>query len=309
MADTPKKTIIGTITNDPALEVQPGHEMKFNPCSITHDFKVSALTLPDWTSFNGILISIHFSDNTTHNIDGSGVIVAPGIAVCALHVIKPKLEGIKNKKVSPVCTAITKHGLQIWRISTIAYDNNSDLAILGLTLASALPPDSIFNRAIISTRLPKIGENLLIAGFRASDYSFEINERAIKCSGNILVSNGEVTARFTTGRDKSMIPWPCLEVNCPTWGGMSGGPVFDSNGYLIGLLCSSFDNQPPSYVSLIWPILTCDFEGGWPKEFFTNSTTLLDMHETLCAIDKREAIQVSAGSIPETKNINYVHWE
>lgn len=45
---------------------------------------------------------------------------------------------------------------------------------------------------------------------------------------------------YPHGRDRVMLPWPVLEVDCPTWGGMSGGPVFDEHGHLIGLLCSSF---------------------------------------------------------------------
>jgi len=37
---------------------------------------------------------------------------------------------------------------------------------------------------------------------------------------------------------------------------MSGGPAFDKNGKLIGILTSSFeagDDLGPSYVSLLWP--------------------------------------------------------
>ncbi len=86
-----------------------------------------------------------------------------------------------------------------------------------------------------------------------------------------------------------MLPWPSLQIDCPSWGGMSGGPVFDSEGKLLGLLSSSLDNGP-SFVSLLWPALTCPFEGGWPPESFEGKRTLLNID--VCAIDNRSAVRV-----------------
>jgi hypothetical protein len=73
---------------------------------------------------------------------------------------------------------------------------------------------------------------------------------------------------------------------------MSGGPVFDTTGHLLGLLSSSFttvENDGPSNVSLLLPALSARFEGGWPGSFFKNPATLLDLDPRICAIDKREA--------------------
>jgi len=299
---------IGVITDDPSINIPVGESLRFNPCLITHEIQPNSVWLKDWESFDGILLSIHFANTDSHSIEGSAVMVAPGIALCAKHVIEPNLANIMNATLGTVALALSRSGVQIWRITTMALLNNSDLGILGLTYSSKLPPNNVFNQATISTRMPKMGENLLIAGFRASDYSFNIsknsnNETVMKYSGNVLVSNGPITNRFPTGRDTSMLPWPTLEVNCPSFGGMSGGPVFDSNGLLIGLLSSSYD-EGPSYISLLWPALVTEFEGGWPTSLFKGKTTLLNLSPTLCKIDNPSVLKKN-----ESGQVTYAPWE
>jgi hypothetical protein len=50
------------------------------------------------------------------------------------------------------------------------------------------------------------------------------------------------------------MPAACIEVAMDTFGGMSGGPVANDAGYVIGVVSSSFDGGP-SYVTLIWDVL------------------------------------------------------
>lgn len=302
----------GIITEDPSVSMPIGSKLSFNPALITHEFESKAVWLKDWDSFQGILLSIHFRIKESHSIEGSAVMVAPGIALSAKHVFSDNLDEIMLGNKSTISTAITKDGLQIWRINKITLIDNSDLAILGLTYCSNLPQGNLFNMATISTRFPKIGENLLIIGFRASEYKFEITDndngdKIMRCSGNVLACNGIISNRFPTGRDKVMLPWPTLEIDCPSFGGMSGGPVFDSKGLLVGLLSSSFDDGP-SYVSLLWPSLAIEFEGGWPPSIFNGKTTLIDLSPSLCIIDKPTSISITYNS-DQTKNINYEAWE
>lgn len=76
--------------------------------------------------------------------------------------------------------------------------------------------------------------------------------------GNVLVATGTVSAHYPNGRDRSMLPGPCLEIGVNARGGMSGGPAFDDEGQLVGILSSSLehpDGLGPSYVSLLQPAL------------------------------------------------------
>lgn len=176
----------------------------------------------------------------------------------------------------------------------------TDITILGLMYASALPPDALFHQAPITTRLPRVGEKLMISGFLpAAHYAEASNPGVLECRGNIVACSGEVVTRYPTGRDSCMLPWPVLEVNCPSWGGMSGGPVFDHDGKLVGLLSSSFE-EGPSYISLLWPALSATFVGGWPMDHGPTSLLSLD---ALCEIDKRGAIDV------HDSHVHYRMWE
>jgi hypothetical protein len=76
---------------------------------------------------------------------------------------------------------------------------------------------------------------------------------------------------------------------------MSGGPAFDDNGFLIGLVSSSFEGETsgPSYVSLLWPALAEPISPGWPSGFYGGATTLLQMDRRICGIQRPEALQVT----------------
>ena len=50
------------------------------------------------------------------------------------------------------------------------------------------------------------------------------------------------------------MPAPCIEVAMDTFGGMSGGPVVNDSGNVIGVVSSSFDGGP-SYVTLLWDVM------------------------------------------------------
>jgi hypothetical protein len=56
-----------------------------------------------------------------------------------------------------------------------------------------------------------------------------------------------------------------------TLGGMSGGPVFNARGHLVGIVSSSYvanDGKGPTYVSLIWPAFHGTVDATWPKDFW-----------------------------------------
>jgi hypothetical protein len=280
----------GIIIDDPAVGLPIGAELKFRPLTPTYSGFEKTVALRDWESFEGVLLSVHFRIGASHSIHGSGVLIGPGIALCAEHVIRPHMEGILKGEIGTLVTGLTTHGVQIWNLCKVTSVPSTDFCILGLSAASQLPPSNEFRQAFITTRLPKLGEKLMLIGFRAGEQNFEITDNSrVTLSGSVLVCSGPITDRYPQGRDRCMLPWPSLQIACPSWGGMSGGPVFDSAGKLVALLTSSLDSGP-SFVSLIWPALTCPFQGGWPIECFRGKSTLLNMD--VCAIDNRSALRV-----------------
>jgi hypothetical protein len=264
-----------------------GGELKFEPLCVFPNDVAKAMWLQDWESTEGILLSIQFRGVAGHRIEGSAVMVAPGVALCAAHVVQPHLTALMSGGTGAMCSALTSSGILFWNIRKLTYNEGSDLMILGLELASPLPSGNLFRQAIISTRVPDIGENIVILGFRAEAPVEQLDQKSFMATGNVLLCQGEVTARYDKGRDRAVITWPVIEVDCPSLGGMSGGPAFDRDGYLIGLLATSFSGDGetgPSYVSQISPALSMSFEGGWPAPLFQGRRTLLNMDRRLCVI-------------------------
>jgi Trypsin-like peptidase domain len=143
-----------------------------------------------------------------------------------------------------------------------------------------------FSQASITTRLPKVGEQLIISGFRASSSVFESTGGAfIDLGAEMLLCSGVVTARYpaASGRDRVTAPWPCIEVDCPSWGGMSGGPVFDQRGFIVGLISKGWncvDDPSPMVTALLWPALGLQMKSfGWPPSLGSAGRSLLNMKE------------------------------
>ena len=235
-----------------------------------------------------------FNDKEKHQVLGSGVLVAPGIALCANHVIQPLADELAAGRINPTCAGITSEGMQIWKIQSIALTGNSDIAIAVMKLISGIPSHNHFFHSPITTRTPAIGEELLICGFRASEKEFQRNEKGVEIGMELWVSKGNVTETFPEGRDSVMMPWASLAINAFSTGGMSGGPVYDKYGNLLGLLSSSIDcedGESISYVSMIWPTLGSKFKGAWPNGIYKGEECLLDLAKRkLSVIDKPEAI-------------------
>ncbi|NKE67127.1 trypsin-like peptidase domain-containing protein [Ramlibacter sp. RBP-2] len=287
----------GFFGDDPTAGAPRGMTMAFRSLPIQPVFTEVSCSLRNWDFFQGVLLCMTFADKENHRVEGSAVLVAPGIALCATHVIEPYLEALLSSESVVMCQGFTPHGLQIWQIRKVTTAPDSDVAILGLVLASALPPGHEFLQAAITTRMPSVGEEFVICGFRAAEEAFPTPAAwaTIQIEGEVRLSRGLISETYPLGRDRAMLPWPVVEVTCPTVGGMSGGPVFDARGRLVGLLCSSMDTEDGSgvsYVSLLWPVLPRKFEAVWPANFFDGSVSLLDMDPRLCSIDKREALSL-----------------
>jgi hypothetical protein len=202
---------------------------------------------------------------------------------------------------------LTPSGSRVWRPRDITKAIGSDLVILSLELASPVTPGDRFVQAVMTTRLPEIGEPVMIAGFRASDENvqfvddtFPVKAGHLNYGVEIRIGVGEVAQHHLDGRG-SMLPGPAIEVACSTPGGLSGGPAFDENGMLFGILSVSLnhpDGRGPSYISLLWPALVQTITPKFLPHLFPGAVRLLDVDPKLCAIDRRDMIHSTTD--PET---------
>jgi hypothetical protein len=269
-------------------------------------------TVHNMAHYDGVLLSVHFSTAEKQFVEGSAVMVAPGIAIAAAHVIGPRAPAIKDGSLHIFCNGLTPSGLRHWKVRHVCEVGNSDLFVLSLEYASPIEANSTFKQAVISTRLPCVGEPIMIAGFRATRSDFEVRDGDLVYEGNVRIGVGTVTERYSDGRDRKVLPWPTIEVDCSTKGGMSGGPAFDKNGRLIGILTSSFETEDdlgPSYVSLLWPALVVTIVPAWLQEFVGGPKSLLEMDRQLCGIDRPNAIVTRADPSTGQIRLEVKHWE
>jgi hypothetical protein len=301
------KQVFGTITLDPAADLPMDARMEFKPEAFPIEAPAGENTVINWDHFNGVLLQLQITDGQKVFVHGSAVLVAPGVALAARHVLEPFLPLLSKGNAALYCGGITPSQLMIWQCNQFTLvGDESDIAILVLSYSSDLPPGNVFRMAVITTRLPKIGDQVAMVGFTASDTEFLRQPMAAQVGGDVRVSIGTVSARYPHGRDRVMMPGPVLEIASSASGGMSGGPVFDHHGLLVGIVASSFsadDHIGPSYVSLLWPALITAIDAKWPNGLHTSGRPLCEFGP-LCVIDRIDALQRVSDTAFE-----YIPWE
>ena len=256
------------VSENPALTAVEGDKLRFEQVGPKFGGVPRAVQVRNWQMFEGAVLAVAFSEGNEHCILGSAVVVGPGIALCANHVIDTYLPARDKPDVGLICFGIASHGAEGWRVKYLKKVDRSDVCFLLLEYAAPLPPDRIFRQMGVTTRLPALGEELVIAGFRPQKGRIPSSASGgVRLETNICLCSGKVEQQFPNGRDSLLVPWPALEIDCPAWGGMSGGPVFDSRGWLVGLISRSMeteDEPSPMIAALLWPALGHKLPSCWP---------------------------------------------
>jgi hypothetical protein len=243
---------------------------------------------------------------------------SPTFAHSSAHVIEPLMPHIMASELRIFCVGYTPFGPRYWRVGQVTKLNNSDIMILALKFASALPPDGRFVQTMITTRLPGVGEKVMVAGIRASrehveadaHMAFPIIGGNIKYGADVRIAVGEVTQHHLGGRG-TMLPNPVIEVACSTPGGLSGGPAFDKHGKVFGILSRSFDDpdgRGPSQISMIWPALALTINPTFLEQHMPASFRLLDLDDKLCGIDRRDIIRTSMDAETGLTRMEWDHY-
>lgn len=137
---------------------------------------------------------------------GSGVVISDYQVLTANHVIKDDTDG-KVKIVFP-------DGME--RIGIVMLqDEELDYAVIGLSV----PPDRAI--ADLACREPVYGESIFTIGNPFGLHS--------------TLTRGHIIGTHLVADDLEGEP-PFLPVDMPVWPGNSGGPVFDGNGDVIGIV-------------------------------------------------------------------------
>jgi serine protease Do len=123
-----------------------------------------------------------------------------------------------------------------------ALDGSCDLRHIDLAVLTTTRPRAglIANLPIVSSpRGPKIGDIVAAIGFpEIQTFRGSADAARTVIEEGMFVAYGQVTSLYLNGRDASD-PTPVFEVTANWPPGMSGGPVFNAQGVVIGLVSKS----------------------------------------------------------------------
>jgi len=262
---------------------------------IVGDFngKIVPEGIVNWEFFDGAILGVFVGVGTgVLKEHGSAVMVAPGLAITATHVIRDILESEAGD--TPVaCIGVRPQGLDIWSVSKANITASDDLTFLSLVLQSSLTPDLHFSSLPITTRCPRQGEKLTIVGFRMPD--IEEGDASFRAAGELYCSTGTVVAAYSPIRHPTLMPFPAIEIACGSLGGMSGGAVLDQAGMLMGVISKGWvteDGEGPTYAAWIINALNRTLEIPWPPGLYERSMHVLDLPKQLMRIEGRDAVTI-----------------
>jgi hypothetical protein len=243
----------------------------------------------------GVVLSVHLTTDDAHTVQGCAVMVAPGLALCAAHVFRDETDRLRAGSLKALVVGTAEHGNELWNLRYVTFVPNTEICILSLSCISGLSADRTFRQASLTTRWPRLGERLVLVAFKAEESDCTNWKAGDRIRTYTLACAGKVTQHFHKGRGR-MLPGPSIEVDFESWLGMSGGPVFDEDGWLVGVLSSSLssaDRNAPSFVSLVFPALPHPFPGGWMDPGPDVVRSLLTMADAECVVERREAVNTT----------------
>ncbi len=191
---------------------------------------------------------------------GTGFFIAKGgLFLTAKHVLADNL----NKKGDPIgdlfiCQFL--EGKKIIRryINHFYFPERGDLA-LGACFPREVDKDdgpSIDNSVLtLTTTVPKRETEVYTFAYAKTLRFFSQPENKEIIEFYPAFYNGKLKEHHPNGRDPLMMPTECFETSMRIYGGASGGPVFNEEGFVFAINSTGWENTDLSYISSIKDIL------------------------------------------------------
>src|ERR1700682_4444223 len=218
------------------------------------------------TSMSSVIVPVVVIGPTYFQYVGTAFNIAPdGLFVTASHVVDDALKFQVQNPGSNIAV--------IWVGSGVGHDDVRDLlggpmyvsaitktherqADLALLRAGVLKDGKPFPLPIVplSTHLPIPGELISGAGYPTPSVESDTStsaERIITVEHGLHVATGEIVEVFAERRDVVMLPAAGFQTEAVFESSMSGGPVFNQDGYVCGVIRFSLrpDESYPRYTS------------------------------------------------------------
>lgn len=169
-----------------------------------------------------------------------------------------------------------------WVVHSIMRPEAGDAAILLMDLHSPLPDDFTLTVYELGAKIPGIGEQGTALGIRTNlpDGVNAIESAAVtlgKLEASTIASTGPISDHYPT--KGPLVDAPCFAVEATTIGCMSGGPIFDQRGLVVGMISNSLpvEGDCTTIGALLWDILCTDIEPSWPAGHWPGPVKLRDL--------------------------------
>jgi len=117
----------GITTLDPLMDLPMGAAFTMAPIIFgASDATVQPQAVKNWGFFDGAIMALGLKDRAGLDISGTAVMIAPGLAVTATHVLRSSIGRIGVGDEVPYCLGVRDHErLDIWRSTALSYDDGT----------------------------------------------------------------------------------------------------------------------------------------------------------------------------------------
>ncbi len=214
---------------------------------------------------------------------GTAMVIAPYLALTAKHVIEDfwrrfeevPLDGRSPGTFSILACQIVENGKtgQAWSVTKLTLSTFTDIAFLHLTNPIGGIPGYEWRGVKLDLAPPPFGSRIVGFGYHSPSVNVREHRNSsveVEWHDSPTTTAGEVVEIYPRRRDSSMLPFPCYRTNARFEHGMSGGPIFNDQGLLCGLICSGAETETDyySHVTTLWPSMATvvDFDReGFPS--------------------------------------------
>lgn len=204
---------------------------------------------------------------------GSGVLVGPHLALTARHVTDDFTRRYQDSgdlrpakaDFNLLARANIRGRWRMFHARQIQLSESTDIVALYLSLAPGQPAGFVWPRVTLDLFPPRRRQQVWAYGHvRSGAFFADYHAGKIDWYAALHRSSGTVRDIFPLQRDRSMVNFPAFQFDARVDGSMSGGPIFNELGHVVGINSTSLPGTPdhPEHVSngaLLWPILGLPF--------------------------------------------------
>lgn len=247
-----------------------------------------------------------------HDPVGTATVIAPHLAITCKHVITDYLQRYRVRLEEDADThtnfALTAFMFMEDGRSAVAFGIQkmvlcefTDVAILRLGDAPTPAPFDSWLLPRLDLFAPSVGSRIHAVGYHSATFNGRYgSEGTISITRDVAMSEGEVIEVHPRRRD-ARLNFPCFHTDARFDGGMSGGPVFNADGALCGIISSNLppttdDEAHVSYVATLAPIAAARIDFGRALDNRGHEFVLQLMLDGVIATRGHEFVAVSLES-------------